>query len=234
LALVGVFLYLKINETEPQLPEGIEDWSVGADIDFNMEGEGPIEIPQFDHTAANEGTTFSQAPSAVEAPEPTPPIAEPSPVAMPEASSNAAAEYAAAEYAATEYAATEYDGQDGVDEGSATRVVSPPQTADFPPLPPLPQGVAESPVAESSFENQTQVSPLSEESMVASAEQAAVTTPTTTVPSTAESTSRAQSSLFSATRKHVQAALDRGELSQALLLLSDWYGDPSLSPSATE
>jgi LysM repeat protein len=33
----------------------------------------------------------------------------------------------------------------------------------------------------------------------------------------------------------VQSALDRGELSQALLLLSDWYGDPSLSlAEATE
>ncbi len=43
-----------------------------------------------------------------------------------------------------------------------------------------------------------------------------------------------QSSLYSATRLAVQAALDRGELSQALLLLSDWYGDPSLSPAETQ
>jgi len=38
-----------------------------------------------------------------------------------------------------------------------------------------------------------------------------------------------QTSLFAATRVAVQAALDRGELSQALLLLSDWHGDPSLT-----
>jgi hypothetical protein len=37
--------------------------------------------------------------------------------------------------------------------------------------------------------------------------------------------------MFSAARLAVQSALDRGELSQALLLLSDWYGDPSLSAS---
>ncbi len=43
-----------------------------------------------------------------------------------------------------------------------------------------------------------------------------------------------QPSLFSTTRLAVQAALDRGELSQALLLLSDWYGDPSLSPAETQ
>lgn len=42
-------------------------------------------------------------------------------------------------------------------------------------------------------------------------------------------TTAGQASLFSATRLAVQSALDRGELSQALLLLSDWYGDPSLT-----
>jgi LysM repeat protein len=48
-------------------------------------------------------------------------------------------------------------------------------------------------------------------------------------------TTAGQASLFSAARVAVQSALDRGELSQALLLLSDWYGDPSLSPAeATE
>ena len=42
-------------------------------------------------------------------------------------------------------------------------------------------------------------------------------------------TSPSQSLLFQATRQAVQESLDRGALSQALLLLSDWYGDPSLS-----
>jgi LysM repeat protein len=45
------------------------------------------------------------------------------------------------------------------------------------------------------------------------------------------SISTPQASLFGATRLAVQGALDRGELSQALLLLSDWYGDPSLAPA---
>jgi hypothetical protein len=42
-------------------------------------------------------------------------------------------------------------------------------------------------------------------------------------------TTAGQASMFSAARLAVQSALDRGELSQALLLLSDWYGDPSLT-----
>jgi LysM repeat protein len=56
-------------------------------------------------------------------------------------------------------------------------------------------------------------------------------TPGAPAPAVAE---QPQSSLYSATRLAVQAALDRGELSQALLLLSDWYGDPSLSPAETQ
>jgi LysM repeat protein len=44
-------------------------------------------------------------------------------------------------------------------------------------------------------------------------------------------TTAGQASMFSAARLAVQSALDRGELSQALLLLSDWYGDPSLTAS---
>lgn len=70
--------------------------------------------------------------------------------------------------------------------------------------------MAVSPVAEA-------ISPVGMVDPVASIETPAVT-PT-------------QSSLFSKTRLAVHAALDRGELSQALLLLSDWYDDPSLSPN---
>lgn len=40
--------------------------------------------------------------------------------------------------------------------------------------------------------------------------------------------------MFAAARTAVQGALDRGELAQALLLLSDWYGDPSLTPVERE
>jgi LysM repeat protein len=53
-------------------------------------------------------------------------------------------------------------------------------------------------------------------------------TPTETIEPQTQTTA-GQASLFSATRLAVQSALDRGELSQALLLLSDWYGDPSLT-----
>ncbi|RIK85868.1 MAG: hypothetical protein DCC67_03495 [Planctomycetota bacterium] len=39
---------------------------------------------------------------------------------------------------------------------------------------------------------------------------------------------------YASVRVAVQAALDRGELAQALLQLSDWYDDPSLTPAETQ
>jgi LysM repeat protein len=39
---------------------------------------------------------------------------------------------------------------------------------------------------------------------------------------------------FSSARVAVQGALDRGQLAQALLLLSDWYDDPSLTPAESK
>jgi hypothetical protein len=56
------------------------------------------------------------------------------------------------------------------------------------------------------------------------------TTATTPVASDPGAAPKA-TSMFAAARVAFQGALDRGELAQALLLLSDWYGDPSLSPA---
>jgi hypothetical protein len=55
-------------------------------------------------------------------------------------------------------------------------------------------------------------------------------TPTGSAP--APQSASTPTSLFPSVRVAVQAELERGELSQALLRLSDWYGDPSLT--ATE
>ena len=53
-------------------------------------------------------------------------------------------------------------------------------------------------------------------------------------PNTPDVAAQQQKSPYALTREAVQAALDRGELSQALLLLSDWYGDPSLTIQETQ
>jgi hypothetical protein len=54
-------------------------------------------------------------------------------------------------------------------------------------------------------------------------------TPTAAAPQVASAP--APASLYPSVRVAVQAELERGELSQALLRLSDWYGDPSLTPA---
>jgi len=51
---------------------------------------------------------------------------------------------------------------------------------------------------------------------------------------TTKAASQGKSSLYSVSRLAAEAALDRGELSQALLLLSDWYDDPSLSATESQ
>ena len=35
LAVAGVYLYFKINETEPQLPADVADWSLPAQVDIH-------------------------------------------------------------------------------------------------------------------------------------------------------------------------------------------------------
>jgi len=202
LALVGVFLYMKIDATEPPLPVGVDDWSSTTDVDVDMGNidsgiSGPDAIPQFSNASpSSEAPTFSAAPAISN----SAPAFEPAPPAL---------------------------------DNTSNKTTS---DLNLPPLPTLPPAPSTAP----SFADQT--APTLPSTPGAPLEQPALpsfsTTPAQgTSPPTAAQTAPAnnvapaQSSLFSVTRLAVQAALDRGELSQALLLLSDWYGDPSLSPS---
>ncbi len=182
LALVGVFLYLKINETEPPLPEGVEDWSAETTLQVDMGGSDPVAIPEF--------TTAPAAGSVAPAFSPTtPPAINTSTTAVAVAPSFETAS-----------------------NGATSSAITASTLPDLPPMPTLPPAPSTAP-SENAVEEAV--------AGVMSAKSQATTV----------SETQAQSSLFSATRLAVQAALDRGELSQALLLLSDWYGDPSLSPS---
>lgn len=225
LAVVGVFLYAKINETEPPLPVGVDDWAVGTDIEFDMGGDmvagapstGEMDAataaPQFG--AGGEAPTFAAtaeaAPTFNGAEASTAPAWSPPPA---EVAAAPAFDTSAADRATSEPAA--------------------PAMPDLPPMPSLPPAASVTSPQEAAVsaapdgldisvpgESQASTSPATSESNAA-----ATSTP-------ASNAAQAQSSLFSATRLAVQSALDRGELSQALLLLSDWYGDPSLSPSET-
>ena len=214
LAFLGVFLYLKINETEPPLPEGVEDWSANTDIQFDVGGPNLEAEPSFELSAGGVQAPPFSSPTTPGTPatgdtapafNPTPPT-----TAAPPAAASAAS------------------GVEPKQEDVAAAATQ--ELPDLPPLPTLPPAPSTAPrAAASTGTTATADSPPSTkgpstppETKVASD----VGSPTST--STA-SAAQVQSSLFSATRLHVQAALDRGELSQALLLLSDWYGDPSLS-----
>jgi len=236
LALVGVFLYLKINETEPPLPEGVEDWSATTELDFDMGTDMGTDMggtdsssgPQFGMTAAApaEGAPPPFIPSTTVTANPA--VNVPAPSEAPPVQSAPAPPFESAETVDSSQAAMDLP--------------------DLPPLPALPPSPSTAPTADSLAQ------PAVTNNLI-SASQAATQEPAlppmTAAPAAPEDTydaaskaesmtppaskaAQAQSSLFSATRVAVQGALDRGELSQALLLLSDWYGDPSLSASESD
>lgn len=212
LALVGVFLYMKINETEPQLPAEIANWTMPTELDI---GGAPA-------TGGTTGTTNPAPPATSMSPAYNAPPAMP---AAPPAST------------APTYNTSPPAFQP---QPTASSDAPPLEVPDLPPLPTIPPArdasakVEASPPADSS--------PPAEVSAPAEMAPPVVTAPPAESAAPTETASAAsgaqpappQSSLFSATRLAVQAALDRGELSQALLLLSDWYGDPSLSPAETK
>ena len=237
LAAVGVFLYMKINETEPPLPEGVEDWSASTDVQFDMGGTAAAEGPQFgmapagNAPAADHAPAFAAPPSAGETAPAFEPNAATAPAAAPPFNNPPAIQSAP-------------PAQVTGNEVSGNEVASTaPGLPDLPPLPTLPPAPSTAPsVAGTPPVDSSDLDAIARAEIAAQAQAAprvggvALNAPAETQPitPTPTDTAQAQSSVYSATRTAVQAALDRGELSQALLLLSDWYGDPSLSPSETE
>ena len=217
LAAAGVFLYMKINETEPVLPEEVADIDFGGGLEFDTQFETPAGLSS-DAGAFDPAAAGGTAPSfTAAAPTESAPPFNPDTVAE----ASAAPVFVPGEAAASVVA-------------EATSPVVP----AVPSVPPVAQSTVgepaiSEPVAETVVtENTTPPATLPTESTVVET-QPVVTTPVEAVPtvttSQPEAATTAQASLFSATRSAVAAALDRGQLSQALLLLSDWYGDPSLS-----
>lgn len=201
LALVGVFLYLKINETEPPLPADIANWTMPNQLDI---GGGPAigAAPQIGAPAT---TSSAPAPPATT----TAPSFTPAPTTTPAHAPSTAPTFTSSPPAAS--------------ETSAAPALKVPELPSLPAIPPA------------SSTTTAETTPPGATTPAVPATTAPSSTPAV-APSTTTAAAPApqQSSLFAATRTAVQGALDRGELSQALLLLSDWYGDPSLSPSETQ
>lgn len=217
LVCVGVGLYLRINQTEPVIPEG-----VGT---FEIEGGLELDEPAGDSFATGSATPGAFAvddgagPPAFSASAP----AGPPPAFNPNAASEAPPAWTPPADASASAASPAVPEMPEVPAFSGVNE----DVAETQPKEEIMMGgvtphIISQPEEEEQLEIETEVPATQVEPVDTVASQA----PSTTTPTP-------QTSLFAATRTAVQAALDRGELSQALLLLSDWYGDPSLTPAET-
>ncbi|BBO35998.1 LysM peptidoglycan-binding domain-containing protein [Lacipirellula parvula] len=275
LAVVGVVLYMKINETEPVIPEGVGEWTtgqleIGGDPGASVPGVGglsqapKLDAPPLDATAAASAAPagdaapawkpepiLSSKTDAAEAPKFDPTAAAPadkgataesSPVARsadasqlpdmpPLPESNSTAKDAAPVVAAAAAAA-------------AVPFVNTPSTGATPSAASAP--AAESSAAASPAPSSNPYAVTPDASAVAPPLETPVagSTPVADVPPVAEApvagtepitpTDASKGSMYASARVAVQGDLDRGELAQALLKLSEWYGDPSLTPEETQ
>jgi LysM repeat protein len=248
LAVVGVFLYVRITQTEPVMPAGLDemeaDWSqppsIDADRDFadaGFDGGPPGDnAPSFAAVAAAPASPADTAPAW------SPPTSDGESLAP-----------------AFDPGSSPPDRLDADQSTQARSAIEVPELPELPPLsgasgipersPGIPPAIvpsASGAVATPAVGGAPPTAATARASAAnTSAEVAGVDplTPGDTVlptPPTAGGTGVAasgepavseggSSSLFSTAWLEVQAALDRGQLSQALLRLSDWYGDPSLS-----
>jgi LysM repeat protein len=265
LALVGMFLYMKINETEPALPEGVDSWTTGGleigagDLTVSSAtsatGAPPVDgtaAPAFIPGAASASTASTAAATADGAPPWTPGASATASAAVPtDAKSNAVTE--------TSPAAPSNEPAMPAVPGTAMQSAAAPADAtastDAPTFvaPPLDSGNAAA-VATAAAAAAT-ASAASDGAVTQTAPMPQVTPPASPAPATTDSVAGAAppadataaaapaappaeakpapTSVFPSVRVAVQGALDRGELAQALLLLSDWYGDPSLTEAET-
>lgn len=243
LAIVGLFLYMKINETEPVIPEAALEWNLSENIEIGgMSGGG---LAQFEPQIVDKSTTaptttapsFGSAPSFAAAPPYNASIKSEAPPAF-----NPNASLPELNASAAKGPSTTTQAQPKSD----SPITATPSMPPLPALPPAANNYGSASSADLSSVGITSQPPNSQQAAI-KAESAAPSdtanttlapdfaaqspiTPTESFPPAGVPGAN-QTSLFSTARVNVQAALDRGELSQALLLLSDWYGDPSLSES---
>jgi LysM repeat protein len=246
LAAVGVFLYMKINESEPKLSPEMEEIST---MTLDVGGGDGIASPPLTMSAT------AATPPALSGGDQAPPFSSVSgnpPAASPPAASAAAptTSMAPADDGAPPWTpgplavgGAEPTAATPTADAESSPVARSAEPAAVPEMPPLPGATTKS---ESTATATPPVDGIAAAATTAAVGAAAVGTaagaasdadaPVTPTPvGKPEMTPPpAASSMFAAARVAVQGALDRGELAQALLLLSDWYGDPSLSPAETK
>ncbi|MEO2045786.1 MAG: LysM peptidoglycan-binding domain-containing protein [Pirellulales bacterium] len=190
LAIAGVYLYFKINETQPQLPADVANWTLPVEVEIEEQPIAPAygtTTPTGMAVGVSNGVPSGPQPGSISGNSSYPPLP-----AVPPAS-----------------------------RVQSTAIGPPIMAREAMVTPAIPQEVADGAAVVDNFNSE----PTTSQVLPPSTPPSASSSPVSPTP---------QTSLFGATRLSVQGALDRGELSQALLLLSDWYGDPSLAPEEIE
>jgi LysM repeat protein len=217
LAAVGVFLYMKINDSEPKLSPELEEWSTSE-----LEVGEPIGAPTTGATASTPSTNYPSTSSDA------PPFASASVAPLPKgspASGDAAPPWSPGPLPVAAPSAQQGDSS-ASDAESSPVARSAEATPDLPAMPPLPgAGATEVEAAP--------IDPLAGGAASASTEDSE-TEPTSSDAPPAVTTAPARGSMFPAARVAAQSAADRGDLAQALTILSEWYGDPSLTPAESQ
>lgn len=283
LAVVGVVLYMKINETEPVIPEGVGEWTsgqleIGGDVGAlpapgaNVAATPSLDAPPFAPGGASGDAapawkpepilSSKTAPAGDEAPKfdaaAPPKIADSSPIArsadipdmppLPESNSTAkesagappaivAVPFVNAPSSSTPSAATPANppAVDAAGPPATNNAAAPPASAPPIETPPPFNPYAAAPEAAATANNEPApvVDPLAATSPTPPTDPASPAVPApNNEPITPTESSKG--SHYASARIAVQGDLDRGELAQALLKLSDWYGDPSLTPEEAQ
>jgi hypothetical protein len=261
LAAVGVVLYMKINETEPVVPAGVGEWTAGPiDIGGGTAPSGSTALTSPPNYAADAAPAFTPGAATPSAGAPAPiggdaPSWSAGPAAVSEtpktdamtsgttSDSSPVARTAEPQMELPVMPALPGAASDDKSSKSASAAQSSgAQSDEAPALNPSPSSqspaIAEAtppkPADATSTENSVAPSATpSDATKTAAIDPAgsASTDPITPTDSASEAPASPPTSLFPSVRVAVQAELERGELSQALLRLSDWYGDPSLTPA---
>lgn len=239
LAVAGFILYLKITETEPVIPEGVGDYEFNVGLDNGvgapeawsdaMAGDSGGTAPEYSAAAGGAAPAF--APSTnVDAGGAAPAWNGGDATAEAPAfdATTAAAEQSVpsfSEDAGSEPAMPELPDDPSVSEPAVdAHVAVPDMTAPSETMPSDATAAESAPSAADVTESGRYGAMPTEPNAAATS---ADILPT-------ETPAASSGSLYAEAKVAIQSALDRGNLSQALVMLTDWREDPSLTPAERE
>jgi LysM repeat protein len=224
---------MKINESEPKLPAGAEEWSMseldlGGDAAATPTPGTSASTPPATGVAAGSAAAGDEAPPFVAGP--VGPLATSGTPAAPATSATADAAPPWTPGPATP-SAEQTASPDKEMDSSAVAHSAADTTPGVPAMPQLPgSNATPSPGANP---GDISVPELDDMSAAPPATQPGVEPDNAAADAIAATTEPPLSkpTMFPAARVAAQGALERGQLAEALATLSEWYGDPSLTPT---